>query len=571
VTSAPPPLSATAVPRALLDEAATLTGAIAALAERLPDRDCLAIVDRRGGEARLQLGALWQRAGDVQAALQAHGVAPGAIVLIVLPTGVDLLAAYGGALRAGAVPGLLATPSHRVADAAVYAHRIGAIIANARPAAILCDAAVAAVLPEVPDVRPAVLVPDAIAPAAAAAPATVAADALATVQYSSGATGTPKGVLLTHRAMLNNLRAMRDAMDLGAADVSVNWVPLYHDMGLMGAFLLPLLSGCPTVLIPTMDFMRDPAAWLRAIHAYRGSLSWAPNFAYGLCATRLAAADLEGLDLGSWRIAITAAEPVLASTVAAFCARFAPYGFRAAAMTPAWGLAENVVMATIHAIAAPARVDVVDRRALAAEDVARPGQPGAETSAVVAVGRCLTGCEVQIRDADGLPLPERRVGTVWLRSNCLFAGYRGDAALTARTLVDGWLDTGDRGYLADGALYFVARGKDVIVVGGEKYSPQEIEEVVNRVPGVREGCAAVFGVLNEQLGTEAVAGVIETRETDPASLDALRTRIRREVLAATGLALRHVLLVPPGGVEKTTSGKLARSATRRRYADRLGG
>lgn len=566
----PRPLPATPVPRALLDEAETLTGAIAALAERLPDRDCLAIVDRRGGEQRLRLGTLWQRAGDVQAALQAHGVAPGAIVLVVLPTGVDLLAAYCGALRAGAVPGLLATPSNRVADAAVYGRRIGAIIANARPAAIVCDAAVAAVLPEIPDLRPAVLVPDAIPAAAAAAPATAAGDALATVQYSSGATGTPKGVLLTHRVMLNNLRAMRDAMDLGAADVSVNWVPLYHDMGLMGAFLLPLLSGCPTVLIPTMDFMRDPSAWLRAIHAYRGSLSWAPNFAYGLCATRIADADLAGLDLSSWRIAITAAEPVLAATVAAFCARFAPYGFRAAAMTPAWGMAENVVMATIHPIDVPARIDVVDRRALAA-DVARPGPPGPDTSAVVAVGRTLAGCEVQIRDADGAPLPERRVGSVWLRSNCLFAGYRGDAPLTARTLVDGWLDTGDRGYLADGALYFVARGKDVIVVGGEKYSPQEIEEVVNSVPGVREGCAAVFGVLNEQLGTEEVAGVIETRETDPAALDALRDRIRREVMGATGLALRHVLLVPPGGVEKTTSGKLARSATRRRYADHFGG
>jgi acyl-CoA synthetase (AMP-forming)/AMP-acid ligase II len=569
VTLAPRPLPASPVPRALLDGADTLPQALAALAARDPERDCLAIADRRGAEQRVGLGALWQRAGAAQAALQARGVAPGAVVLIVLPTGVELLAAYCGALRAGAVPGLLATPSNRVADTAVYARRIGAIIANARPAAIVCDGAIAAMLPPVPGVTPAVLTAADLAGAAEPAPVAVAADAIATVQYSSGATGAPKGVLLTHRAMLNNLRDMRDAMDLQPHDASVNWVPLYHDMGLMGAFLLPLLCGCPTVLIPTMDFMRDPALWLRAITAYRGALSWAPNFAYSLCATRIGDGDLAGIDLASWRIAITAAEPALAATIDAFCARFAPYGFRPEAMTPAWGLAENVVMATIHAVAAPVQVDLVSRRAVAGENVARPSPPGADASAVVGVGRPLAGCAVEIRDAAGAPLPDRGVGTVWLRSNCLFQGYRDDAARTAQVLVDGWLDTGDRGYLADGALYFVARDKDLLVVGGEKYAPQEIEEVINAVPGVREGCAAVFGVLNEGLGTEDVVGIVETRETDAAALAALRERIRRAVVDATGLALRTVLLVPPGGVEKTTSGKLARSATRARYAEQI--
>jgi acyl-CoA synthetase (AMP-forming)/AMP-acid ligase II len=568
------PLSPSDVPRALLDEADTLPGVLAALAGGWPEHECLALVDRHGGEQRVRLGELWQRARSVQTALAARGVGPGSSVLIVMPTGVELLAAYIGSLLAGAVPGLLATPSNRVADARVYARRVGAIIENAQAAVLYCDAAVAEVLGEVADVLAAtgtaLLSPADVADGQPPPPIAFGApDAVVTVQYSSGTTGNPKGVLLTHRALLNNIRAMRDGMRLTAGEASVNWVPLYHDMGLMGAFLLPLLCGCPIVLIPTMEFMRDPALWLRAIHAYRGALSWAPNFAYALCASRIPDAELAGLDLSAWRIAITAAEPALATTIAAFARRFAPYGFRPETMTPAWGLAENVVMATLHAVDQVPRIERIDRRTVAAADRAQAVSGEREAISTVSVGRCLSGCEVQVRDPAGAALPERGVGTIWLRSNCLFTGYRRNPALTAQTLVEGWLDTGDRGYLSDGELFFVSRDKDLIIVGGEKYAPHDVEEVINQVPGVREGCAAAFGVLNEEIGTEEVAAVIETRATDPIELAALRDRVRQAVTRVTGLALRHVLLVPPGGVEKTTSGKLARLATRRRYADRL--
>jgi len=574
VTPAIQPLPKSPIPRGLLDEAETLTGVLGELAERFPSFECLAILDRQGGEQRVPLGALWQRAQVIQAALAARRVGPGAFVLIVLPTGTELLSAYIGTLLAGGVPGLLATPSNRVADSQIYARRIGAIIENARAAVLYCDGEVAERMHAARDViaatRTVVLTPNDVQAAGPPPPIERGrADGLATVQYSSGTTGNPNGVLLTHRAMLNNIRAMRDGMALNADDVSVNWVPLYHDMGLMGACLLPLLSGCPTVLIPTMEFMRDPAVWLRAIHAYRGTLSWAPNFAYALCANRVATRDLAGLDLRSWRIAITAAEPALASTIAAFHERFAAFGYRPQTTTPAWGLAENVVMATLHPVGESPSIDRIDRKALAAADVARPVASEDDGTTTVGVGRCLRGCEVQVRGPAGAALPERRVGTIWLRSNCLFSGYHRDPERTARVLVDGWLDTGDRGYLSGGDLYFASRDKDLIVVGGEKYAPHDVEEIINRVPGVREGCAAAFGVLNESLGTEEVAAVIETRETDEAALTALRDRVRQDVMRVTGLALRHVLLVPPGGVEKTTSGKLARGATRRRYADGL--
>jgi acyl-CoA synthetase (AMP-forming)/AMP-acid ligase II len=375
-------------------------------------------------------------------------------------------------------------------------------------------------------------------------------------------------VLLTHRAILNNMRAVRRGLGLTNADVGVNWVPLYHDMGLIDTFVLPLLSGCPSVLIPTMDFMREPALWLWAIHHYRGAQSWAPNFAYALCAKRVPEADLEGLDLSSWRLALSGAEPVLAQTVRAFAERFRRYGFRPEAMTPIWGMAENVTVATAHPLDEPPRVDTLDRAVLAAEQRAEPA-PGAGVE-VVSVGTCLPGSEVEIRDETRHPLPERHVGAIWLRSSYLFTAYNRDPATTAESLVDGWFDTGDRGYLAGGHLYFVARDKDLIVIGGEKYVPHDVENVINAVPGVREGCAVAFGVLNDERGTEDLAAVVETKETGGAELSRLGDAIRAEVMRAIGIGLRHLVLVPPGGIEKTTSGKLARRATRARYADRLG-
>jgi acyl-CoA synthetase (AMP-forming)/AMP-acid ligase II len=565
--------AASPVPRELLDEADTLSGALAAMVARDPSFECLILCAGDGMETRLSLADLWRRASAIQAVLAEGGMQPGERVIVILPTGPELLASYVGVLRAGGVPGLIATPSNRVSDATVFAERVGAILHNAQARFVLCDADVSVRLRSRPSawvgvtlLNPGELPTDT---AIAAAPLRRDADAVATIQYSSGSTGSPKGVLLTHRAMLNNIRALRDGFGLTTADVSVNWLPLYHDMGLIGAFLLPLVLGCPTVLIPTMSFMRDPALWLWAIHHYRGTISWAPNFAFTLCATRVPAEQLDGLDLRSWRIAINAAEPVVASTIKQFTARFAAHGFRAAAMTPLWGLAETVLAATRIPVAERPLIEGVDRRRLALTGEAVVATTGDDAMPSVGVGRCLPGSEVQIRDETGRALPDRHVGTIWLRSNSLFTGYHGDAAQTASVLVDGWLDTGDQGYMVGPDLFFVARQKDLVVIGGEKYAPQDLETAINQVPGVRQGCAVVFGLLNEARGTEDVCAVVETRESAADAREQLVAAIRLAVASATGIGLRHVLLVPPGGVEKTTSGKLARSATRRRWAAEL--
>jgi acyl-CoA synthetase (AMP-forming)/AMP-acid ligase II len=474
-------------------------------------------------------------------------------------------------MLAGGIPALVATPFHRFADPRVYTHLIASILTVARPVLLYCTDEVAALCrgnEALPLGETAVFTP-AEGASVGEPPPIVAArpDGIAMIQYTSGSTGTSKGVLLTHRAMLENMRSTREGLGLYADAVSVNWAPLYHDMGLIDTYLRPLLSGSPTVLIPTADFLREPTLWLWAVHRFRATVSWAPNFAYALCAKRVPDEELEGLDLSSWRVAVNASEPCLADTIESFADRFARYGYRAEAMTPAWGVAEAVCIATAGPVGEPPPIETIDRQALATENVARPTSgPGLRS---VSVGRCLSRCEVEIRDGDGRVLPERGVGKIWLRTRSLFEGYVRDPELTARVLVDGWVDTGDRGYVVDGHLFFVSREKDLIVIGGEKYAPHDVEGAINQVLGVREGCAVAFGVLNEERGTEEVGAVVETKETAGPELAALRDAIRREVTRVTGLALRWVILAPPGSIQKTTSGKLARGATKERHLAQL--
>jgi acyl-CoA synthetase (AMP-forming)/AMP-acid ligase II len=551
-----------------LDHATTLMEALLACAAH-DARERIVFVARDGSEQRFSLAALLARAFALRARFDAHGLRSGDSVVLVLPTGPELIAAYLAALLAGAAPALASTPTQRVADRDAYRRLLRGIVADAQPRLAYCDAAAASAL-ALPDTNHFAGVPVVLSAKIGAAtpdfaPHRAAPEDVATIQYSSGSTGEPKGVRLSHRAMLNNLRAVRDALELDARDVSVNWIPLYHDMGLIDAFLLPLLSGCKTVLLPTGDFIREPRLWLQALHRHRGTISWAPNFAYALCVERIGAEDIAGLDFSRWRLAINAAEPVLPETVAAFSERFATHGFRPEAMTPAWGLAENVTIATSQPPALPPRVDRIGRTAAAVDARAVPTTSPIDSLACVGVGRVLPGCSIEIREGEQ-PLGERAIGNIWLRSDSLFSGYAAGPLPNPEVTPAGWIFTGDRGYVADGDLFFVARAKDVIVIAGQKYAPHDVESAINTVPGVRRGCAAAFGVLDATSGTEVLCAVVETRISDSSDLDALASAIRAQVTRSTGLALRHLKLVPPEGVGKTTSGKLARGATRERYA-----
>ncbi|MBW2271624.1 MAG: AMP-binding protein [Deltaproteobacteria bacterium] len=553
--------------------AETVCGVFADLVQRYPDYECLTLLDRHKEERRFTLGGIGARALEIQAVLGAAGLEPGGCAVLILPTDPELIAAYFAVMFAGGTPTLLATPSHRHARPEVYTGLVNTILDNAEARVIYCDAEVAETLGRSQlalrgGTR--VLTPAEVGPCSAP-PARVEVKGrdIATIQYSSGTTGPPKGIRLCHEAILENLRATREVLEIDARTVSVSWIPLYHDMGLMDGFLLPLLCGCPTILIPTMDFMRDPSIWLWAIHHYRGSMSWAPNFAYTLAANRVPEGDLEGLDLSSWRIAISAAEPVLADTVRDFTARFASRGFEAEAFCPYYGLAECVTAVTGDSPRSRPRVETIDRKEAATRHRAVPTQ--GEGLPIVGCGTTLPDCRVEIRDESRRPLPERSVGDIWVSAPWLFTDYNRDPEETARVRVDGWLLTGDTGYLADGHLYFFSRAKDLVVIGGEKYAPHDVESAVNAVPGVRGGCAVAFGIRNRGRGTEELAVVAETKESDGEALAAMERAIRHEVMNATGLGVRHLELVAPGGVQKTTSGKLARSAMRQRYEEKWSG
>src|SRR5262245_30358014 len=421
------PAAPSPVPPYILERAPTLTAAIAELATRHPEWTWAHVLDRDCVEHPVVLGSLWARAGDVAATLLARGVRAGEVVLVIAPTSPELLATYVGILRAGAVPSLLATPGNRYADWTVYFQRIGAIARNAKAAALVATADVAYAFRQAPEMvaLTTLLTPDEIGSGVAPPPPpAVNVQALVTLQYSSGATGAAKGIRWRHGTMMEHLRVVRDAVGLDARAVAVNWIPLYHDMGLVGAFLLPLVVGMRSVLIPTMDFVRAPELWPWAVHRHRGTLSWSPNFGYAVCAARLPDDALAGLDLSSWRIAMSASEPVLANTFRAFVERFTPYGLRAAAPTAGWGLAETITFATTPVVDVPPRVETIDRHTLARSGVATPTTGDGLTS--VGLGTPVRGCTLEIRDAAGRVLPERHVGNIWVRSTSLFAGYQGE-------------------------------------------------------------------------------------------------------------------------------------------------
>lgn len=550
------------------DAERSLVRALRRHVERFPDAQPITILDRHRVEQRISLGDIWRRACEVRGALGERGMRRGDLVAIILPTGFEILSAFFGTMLGGGIPGLIAPPSNRFADERIYAEHLAAILKKFGNRFVIAEPDVAALLhgPEVRGPGCAVLTPADLTACAGRHPVVEPEPHdVAFVQYSSGSTGLPKAVMLGGDAVIHNIRNTALRLALGPGDVSVNWIPLYHDMGLIDALLMPLLCGLPTVLLPTLDFLREPSLWLWAVHRYRGTVSFAPNFAFALCASRVPDWRVEGLDLSSWRACVSASEPVLAETTDAFCERFARHGFAGSALKPAWGLAEAVCLLTGIGAAESPRELKLDRELLVRDDRVQPEAKGGLRT--VSCGRPFDNCELQIRDAAGAVLPDGRVGTVWARADCLFRGYYGDPEGTAAVLRDGWLDTGDRGFLCDGHLYFVAREKDLIVIGGEKYPPTDVEAAVNRVEGVRAGCVVAFGVLNRAKGTEDVAVVAETRIEDEAEREKLREAIRAAVARETGLGVRYVLLVPPGGVMKTTSGKLARRATEARYRD----
>ncbi|MBI5107930.1 MAG: AMP-binding protein [Rhodocyclales bacterium] len=518
-------------------------------------------------------GELLASARLVAGGLRRRGVRPGDFIALMLPTGLEFFQSFYGILLAGAVPVPIYPPT-RPGQIEDHLRRQAGILKNCEAIALLSfDAArlVAHILSGlVPSLRH-VTTPEELRNESAIASATDdhrgASGEIAFLQYTSGSTGTPKGVTLDHGNLLANIRAWGQAVALSPADVVVSWLPLYHDMGLIGAWLGSLYHACPLVLMSPLDFLGRPDRWLWAIHEHRGTVTAAPNFAFELCLRHADPQRLQGLDLSSWRYAANGAEPVAADTLARFAAAFRPYGFRAEALAPVYGLAECSVGLAVSPPGRGMLVDRVRRDALAAgEAIPAPGDDDAALR-LVACGIPLPGHDVRVVDEDGAVLPQRRVGRIEFRGPSATRGYYRNDEATARLIRDGWLDSGDLGYLAEGDIVITGRLKDMIIRGGRNLYPYELEEAVGAIPGIRRGCVAVFGAAARE-GTERLVVVAECRERDESVRDELVHRINGQTVDLLGTPPDDVVLAPPHAVLKTSSGKIRRAATRDAY---LGG
>jgi fatty-acyl-CoA synthase len=502
------------------------------------------------------------RAARVAGGLAALGVAPGERVALVYPTGPEFFDAFFGALFAGAVPVPLYPPV-RLARLAEYQARTAGMLRAAGAVALLADARLRPLVGEAVAAASPALGARTLAelPAAGELAREGAAEELGLVQFSSGTTVEPKPVALTHRALLAQVAALNSFWPgaLERHDSGVSWLPLYHDMGLIGAVLPALALPAVTTLLPPERFVARPALWLRALSRHRATISVAPNFAYALATERIRDEELDGCDLSAWRVALCGAEVVSAATLRAFAARFARWGFRAEALTPVYGLSEAALAVTFGELERPFKSVRIDRAALAGEARAVPAADGVE---LVAVGRPLPGFAIELRDGDGRSVAPGRIGRLFVRGPSLFREYLGLPGPSAAALRDGWLDTGDLGFEHDGELVLTGRAKDLLIVRGANHPPEEVERAVDAVPGVRRGCAVAVSERDDTSATERVLLFVEHRRGAPSGdLGRLAARCREAVTGATGLAVDEVHVLAPGALPRTSSGKLRRGET----------
>ncbi|MBE2271053.1 MAG: AMP-binding protein, partial [Anaerolinea sp.] len=392
--------------------------------------------------------------------------------------------------------------------------------------------------------------------------------------HSSGSTGLQKGVMLSHRAVMQHVIDYAPTIGIQTADKTdspsliVSWLPLYHDMGLIAAFILPIVTGTPLVIMSPFVWVRQPAMLLRAITRHKATHVWLPNFAYNFMATRIRDAALTGIDLSSLDYVINCSEPVYAESHRTFAQRFTPYGLRESALQVCYAMAENTFAVT-QTFGVP-RIDRVDRRRFAEERIATPAEGDAPSSEIVSCGVPIDGVQVRICAETGDTLPDRHVGEIELLSATMLTGYYRRDDL--QPFHDGWFKTGDMGYLADGELYVTGRKKDLIIVAGKNVYPQDIENLLNGLPGVYPGRVVAFGVPNEALGTEDVAVLVESaaEAVDDEQRGDIVRAIRARVAADTEVTARYVEVLPPRQLIKTSSGKIARAANRERFLTTLG-
>ena len=512
------------------------------------------------------------RTRQVAGALQDLGLRKGDRCALILPDNAAFVFTFLGALRAGVVP-VPIYPPMSTGQLGGYLDNTRHIVERSGSRALITAPVVKGLLGKVQASCPALETVTTFGALEesnkAYAPVDVKGDDVAFLQFTSGSTAKPKGVVLTHANLLANIRnIVVEGLRIDPkVDAALSWLPLYHDMGLIGFVLAPVVATIGTTFLTPMTFLFRPACWIQAMSRYKAGMTFGPNFAYALCVKRVRDKDLEGVDLSHCRVAGCGAEPIRAETLEAFADKYAPYGFRKDAFFPAYGLAESS-LAVSFSNGVP--TDRVKASVLWSEGRAeRCEASDPDSLRIVSCGRAFEGHEVGVfplgDDSGSKQLADREVGELRLRGPSVSQGYFEEPELTREAFVGGWFRTGDLGYQADGDTYICGRSKELLIVHGRNYYPQDIEWEASQIDGVRKGNVVVFGTSGAESQGEGVVLVFETGDTDAGAREKSAAAVRARVMEFTGLQLDDVVSVAPGVLPKTSSGKLQRTKTRDLY------
>jgi len=527
--------------------------------------------DNNQGES-ITYEKLYNQSLKIASSLQELGLKPSEAVAIMLPTCTEYFYSFFGILMAGGIPVPIYPPA-RPSQLQEHMQRHTRILDN-------CDASILITIPEakivaellksyVQNIKDIVTPQQLLDSKKATTLPQIKADDIAFIQYTSGSTGDPKGVVLSHANLLANIRAMGEAVDATSNDVFVSWLPLYHDMGLIGSWLGSIYHASLFVVMSPLDFLSKPERWLWAIHTYRGTLSASPNFAYEYCLHRLKDADLTGLDLSSWRAAFNGAEAVSPLTIKNFSQFFKDHGFNEKSMTPVYGLAESSVGLVFPPMNRGPLIDHIQRDLFMEQKIAKAssGEPSLD---FVSNGLALKGHEIRIVDSAGHELPSRHEGALQFRGPSSTLGYYKNQTKTDELLDGQWLNTGDQAYIAEGELYITGRVKDIIIRAGRNIYPDQLEKAIGFIEGIRKGCVAVFGGIDKRTATEGLVILAETKISDKDKRQKLISQISTLSADLLGVAADEIVLAEPGAVLKTSSGKIRRSATKELFEEKGG-
>ena len=476
--------------------------------------------------------------------LSREEIKAGEVVLLILQHGQDLAFSFWGAVLCGAIPAIMPFLSEKLSPER-YRADLASLISITKPAAIITSAkfeseASSALVPG--DSVRKVIVTNTVEPQSepdfdSLAGIKASPEDISLLQHSSGTTGLQKGVALSHKAVLNQLDAYSKAINLDPEkDVIVSWLPLYHDMGLIACFLLPVLMRVTLVEISPFDWVRAPYKLMQSVSQYKGTLSWLPNFAFNFCANKIRERNLEGVDLSTWRAIINCSEPVHVESHKIFAEKFSAFGLRPQALQTSYAMAENVFAVTQSPLDQSPVMDEIDREVFLTQRLATPPIAGRPAMKMMSSGQPLANTKIRIVGENGKELPDRVVGEIKMQSDCMLTEYYNRPDATELALRNGWYMTGDYGYLANGELYVSGRKKDMIIVGGKNIYPQDLESLASEVPGVHPGRTVAFGMYDEEAGTEEVVIIAEVDHEEPSEQEVIADAIRKHVTKSSAIA-----------------------------------